>query len=84
MPFAPKSGPSAPIVAAVDWSSLLRDFRAAVSPEATASIIYYRNMSFAAALCGECSNAEAAEANYFSKRCALCCSFQDPLQHRCL
>ena len=50
MPFIPKSGSSAPIVAVVDWSSLLRDFRAAVSPEAIASIIYYRNMSFAAAL----------------------------------
>jgi hypothetical protein len=67
--FVPKSGSSfaalAPvtIVAAVDWLSLLRDFRAAVSPEAIATIIYYRNMSFAAALCRECSDAEAAEAN---------------------
>jgi hypothetical protein len=50
MPFTPKSGPSAPIVAEVHWSSLLSDFRHLLS------------LSFAVGLCGECSNAEA-EAN---------------------
>jgi hypothetical protein len=47
----------------VEWPTLLRDFQAAVLPQAVASFKYYRDVSFAAALCGECSDAEAADAN---------------------
>jgi hypothetical protein len=56
---------STPVVAmgSVKWPSLLRDFQEAVLPEAVASFKYYRNVSFAAVLCGECSDAEAAGAN---------------------
>jgi serine/threonine protein kinase len=42
------------------WLSLLEQMRGALKPEAVASIAYHRNVVFAATLCGEFSDADAA------------------------
>jgi uncharacterized protein with PIN domain len=47
-------------VSSAKWPSLLQDLQSALTPEAVASVKYYRDTAFAAALCSECSDAEAA------------------------
>ena len=51
-------------VSSAKWPSLLQDLQSALTPEAVASVKYYRDTAFAAALCGECSDAEAAAGKF--------------------
>jgi hypothetical protein len=48
-------------LSAAEWPSLLQQIQNALTPEAAASIRYFRDMAFAAALCGEYSDSHAAE-----------------------
>jgi hypothetical protein len=48
-------------VSSAKWPSLLQDLQSALTPEAVASVKYYRDTAFTAAICGECSDAEAAQ-----------------------
>jgi serine/threonine protein kinase len=48
-------------VSSENWQSLLQDLQGALAPEAVASVKYYRDVAFAAALCGAYSNDEADE-----------------------
>ncbi len=48
-------------VSSADWPSLLQKIQDALAPEAVASFKYYRNMGFAATLCGEMSDIALAE-----------------------
>ncbi len=50
-----------PAVSCADWPTLLQQLRGALTTEAVASVKYYRNMAFAANVCDELSDAEAAE-----------------------
>jgi hypothetical protein len=50
-----------PAVSCADWPTLLQQLRGVLTTEAVASVKYYRNMAFAANVCDELSDAEAAE-----------------------
>jgi hypothetical protein len=55
-----------PVVSILDlsgaaWQSLFEQMQGSITPEGVASIKYYRDIEFAATLCGEFSEAQAAE-----------------------
>jgi hypothetical protein len=58
------SSPAPAALSSTKWQSLLQDLQSALTPEAVASVKYYRDTAFAAALCGECSDAEAAAGKF--------------------
>jgi hypothetical protein len=53
--------PSLSSAAAIDYANIIQQLQAAVKVEAVASISYYRDMAFAAALCDEFGVIEAAD-----------------------
>lgn len=65
-PSHPLASPPAAVaaVSSAKWPSLLQDLQSALTPEAVASVKYYRDTAFAAALCGEYSDAEAAAGKF--------------------
>jgi len=60
--LAPLSIVPAPSIPPASWPSLLQQFQAALTPQSVASVTYYRDVAFAAAVCGELSDSDAAEA----------------------
>jgi hypothetical protein len=52
---------SAAAISSTNYDNLLQQLQYAFTTEAVASISYYRDIAFAAALCGEFSDAEAAD-----------------------
>jgi len=58
---APVSIVPAPSIPPASWPSLLQQFQAALTPQSVASVTYYRDVAFAAAVCSELSDSDAAE-----------------------
>jgi hypothetical protein len=54
------SSPAPASVSSATWQSLLQDLQGALTPEAVASVKYYRDTAFAASICSEYSEIEAA------------------------